>query len=150
MGELLNESKELLGLGQKRQQRPRHLEFSTDPVTGFRSNKGTYSGERGGKRKEMDKSKCSELDSCSFDGELNFLRAWQSTDAALFFKYLRVHIAIAPIPCQCIWSLCASKPMILLRYQPKLHMQNILDFVILDWDSLRSHSILGFDLISAT
>lgn len=72
MSELLNESKELLGLSKKRQQRPRHFEFSTDPVTGFRSNKGTYSGQRGGKRKEMDMSTCAvELD--SFDGELRFL-----------------------------------------------------------------------------
>lgn len=42
MAELINKSKEFLGVGQ-RKRRAQHFEFSTDPLTGFRSNTGTYS-----------------------------------------------------------------------------------------------------------
>ena len=46
MAELINKSKEFLGVGQ-RKRRAQHFEFSTDPLTGFRSNTGTYSNEGG-------------------------------------------------------------------------------------------------------
>ena len=42
MAELINKSKEFLGVGQ-RKRRAQHFKFSTDPLTGFRSNTGTYS-----------------------------------------------------------------------------------------------------------
>ena len=42
MAKLISKSKEMLGVT-KRKQKAQHFEFSTDPVTGFRSNTGPYS-----------------------------------------------------------------------------------------------------------
>ena len=44
MTELISKSKELLGFTKTKKRKPRHYEFATDPVTGFRNNKGTYNG----------------------------------------------------------------------------------------------------------
>ena len=52
MAELINKSKELLGLNKKRRKRA-HYEYSTDPVTGLRNNKGTYSGQVPKRKKEV-------------------------------------------------------------------------------------------------
>ena len=52
MTELISKSKELLGFTKKRKRKPRHYEFATDPVTGFRNNKGTYTGQAKTRRRD--------------------------------------------------------------------------------------------------
>ena len=77
VSELLNKSKEILNIGNKRKRKPVHYEFSTDPETGVRSNKGTYVSQRGGKWRKMGESTCAEDSLCEvedLDGEWNFLR----------------------------------------------------------------------------
>ena len=68
MGDLINKSKELLGISGKKKRKTQHLEFSTDPVTGFRSNKGTYTGQKGQRKRnsELDVATCAE----NVDGKL--------------------------------------------------------------------------------
>lgn len=62
MAELINKSKELLGVG-KRKRRAQHFEFSTDPLTGFRSNTGTYSKRsRKGKKAANANATCKDLE----------------------------------------------------------------------------------------
>ena len=45
MEELISKGKEFLGTGRKKPRKKTHYEFRTDPTTGIRSNKGTYSGQ---------------------------------------------------------------------------------------------------------
>ena len=45
MEELISKGKEFLGIGRKKPRKKTHYEFRTDPTTGIRSNKGTYSGQ---------------------------------------------------------------------------------------------------------
>ena len=69
MSELLNKSKELLGISKKKQRRPSHFEFSTDPVTGVRNNKGTYTGQLKKRRKEIGESgECAPTFELDHDG----------------------------------------------------------------------------------
>lgn len=44
--------KEFLGIGRKKPRKEKHYEFSTDPSTGIRNNKGTYSGQLQKQRKQ--------------------------------------------------------------------------------------------------
>lgn len=44
MEELNSKGKEFWGIGRKKPHKKTQYEFSTDPITGIRSNKGTYSG----------------------------------------------------------------------------------------------------------
>lgn len=52
MSELLSKGKELLGLSKKKQRKARQYEFASDPVSGLRNNKGTYSGQSKRRRKD--------------------------------------------------------------------------------------------------
>ena len=62
MAELINKSKELLGVG-KRKRRAQHFEFSTDPLTGLRSNTGTYSKRsRKGKKVDNANATCEDVE----------------------------------------------------------------------------------------
>ena len=53
MAELLSKGKELLGLGRKKERKPRHYEFGRDPSTGPRNDKGTYKGQPKKRRTEL-------------------------------------------------------------------------------------------------
>ena len=52
MAELIIRSKEFLGLT-KKPRKQAHYEYSSDPVTGLRNNKGTYTGQVLKRKKEL-------------------------------------------------------------------------------------------------
>lgn len=52
MAELISRSKEFLGLT-KKPRKQAHYEYSSDPVTGLRNNKGTYTGQVLKRKKEL-------------------------------------------------------------------------------------------------
>lgn len=52
MSELLSKGKELLSLSKRKQRKARQYEFASDPVSGLRNNKGTYSGQSKRRRKD--------------------------------------------------------------------------------------------------
>ena len=52
MAELISRSKEFLGLT-KKPRKQGHYEYSSDPVTGLRNNKGTYTGQVLKRKKEL-------------------------------------------------------------------------------------------------
>ena len=61
-GELIKECRELLATSKRKRKRV-CFEFSTDPVTGVRSNKGTYMGQQRKKRREIRGETCENLGS---------------------------------------------------------------------------------------
>ena len=72
MEELISKGKEFLGIGRKKLREKTHYEFSTDPITGIRSNKGTYSGRLQKKRKQTS-DKSTETFEFSCSGTLSIL-----------------------------------------------------------------------------
>lgn len=52
MSELLSKGKGLLGLSKNKERKARQYEYGSDPVSGLRNNKGTYSGQSKRRRKD--------------------------------------------------------------------------------------------------
>ena len=52
MSELLSKGKGLLGLSKNKERKAWQYEYGSDPVSGLRNNKGTYSGQSKRRRKD--------------------------------------------------------------------------------------------------
>ena len=76
MEELINMGKEFLGIGRKKPCKEKHYEFSTDPSTGIRNNKGTYSGRLQKQRKQTYDDSNETLESNSSGMLSNFVKNW--------------------------------------------------------------------------
>ena len=73
MSELLRKGKGLLGLSKNKERKARQYEYGSDPVSGLRNNKGTYSGQS--KRRRKDTNSILETSvHHERDGDANYLR----------------------------------------------------------------------------
>ena len=71
MAELINKSKELLGISKNKKRKPVHYEFSNDPVTGLRNNKGTYTGQLQKRRQDIPGGNSDDAETLELDCDGN-------------------------------------------------------------------------------
>ena len=108
MDQLLGQAKEILDRGSRAKKRkPVHYEFSTDPVTGFRNCKGTYSAKsnsaRRGRNQNLDDSADNSQDihngkSCSISWfHMNLLYFWERSEQrrkVFYSNKARIHSVV--------------------------------------------------------